>query len=310
MCNVVLIEGSEKTTPKGNCYSSNMQGYKKICNSCVCSYYKNKKNEEYKVPYIKRKTSTIPFGYELSEIDGYLKPVSDELKILYVAYEWIKTGISLEEAAFFIKENTNKTISKPGLWKKLKGNNQIANFYNVDIKKLKNVCKICNKIYFHSPIGTKVKGTGKRNYCTKLCKHTNRARKNRLRYLYKMLNKKPRKGFVYCITNPSFKGWVKLGKAIDTEKRLSSFNGSTPYRNFKLEYKKEFKNYTRAEYFLLSKLNQASEEQSSEWFKIDLTKAKKIIDNHKDVEVTVKNILNYESPQSKLISNLHRVTYY
>ena len=51
VCNVVLIEGSEKTTPKGNCYSSNMQSYKKICNSCICSYYKNKRNEEYKKFY-------------------------------------------------------------------------------------------------------------------------------------------------------------------------------------------------------------------------------------------------------------------
>lgn len=260
--------------------------------------------------YIKRKTSTVPFGYAFSEIDGYFKPVVRDLKILYVAQEWIKEGASLDEAVCFIAENTDKKISKPGLWKKLKGNKQVANFYNVDIKKLKKVCKICNRIYFHSPIGTKVKGTGKRNYCTKICKRTNIARKNRIRYLYKMLNKKPIKGFVYCITNPSFKGWVKLGKAIDTERRLVSFNGSTPYRNFKLEYKKEFKNYTRAEYFLLSKLNQASEEQSSEWFKIDLTKAKKIISNHKDVEVTAENILNYESPQSTLISNLQRVTYY
>ena len=58
-----------------------MQNHKRICNSCLSSYYKNKRNEKYKVPYIKRKTSTIPFGYELSEIDGYLKPVPDELKI-------------------------------------------------------------------------------------------------------------------------------------------------------------------------------------------------------------------------------------
>ena len=60
----------------------------------------------------------------------------------------------------------------------------------------------------------------------------------------------------------------------------------------------------------MCKLNIASEKQSSEWFKIDLTKAKKIISNHKDVEVTAENILNYESPQSTLISNLQRVTYY
>ena len=93
--------------------------------------------------YIKRKSSTVPFGYAFSEIDGYFKPVARDLKILYVAQEWIKEGISLDEAVFFITENTDKTISKPGLWKKLKGNNQVANFYNVDIKKLKKVCTKC-----------------------------------------------------------------------------------------------------------------------------------------------------------------------
>jgi len=260
--------------------------------------------------YIKRKTSTVPFGYAFSEIDGYFKPVVRELKVLYVVQEWIKEGISLDEAVFFIAENTDKTISKPGLWKKLKSNNQIANFYNVDIKKLKKVCKICGRIYFHSPIGTKVKGTGKRNYCTKFCKRTNIARQTRIRNLYKMLNNKPKKGFIYCITNPSFEGWVKVGKALNLKNRLTGFNGSTPYRNFKVEYKRKFENYSRAEYFLLCKLNVASEKQSSEWFKIDLNKAIDIIKNYQDIDITPENIYEYHSPKSNLISNLQRITYY
>ena len=32
--------------------------------------------------YIKRVSSTIPFGYELSDINGYLKPVPEQLKNL------------------------------------------------------------------------------------------------------------------------------------------------------------------------------------------------------------------------------------
>ena len=34
--------------------------------------------------YIKRKTSTIPFGYELDNITGYLKPIEEELEALQV----------------------------------------------------------------------------------------------------------------------------------------------------------------------------------------------------------------------------------
>lgn len=262
------------------------------------------------INYIKRKTSTIPFGYELSEIDGYLKPVPNELKILYVAQELINSGTSLDKAVSFIIKNTRRKISKAALWKKFKKNNLVPNLYNINIEKLKQHCKVCNQIFYHSPIGTKTGGTGKQKYCSEECKRTNIARKSRIKYLVKMINKKPKKGFIYCITNPSFKGWVKIGKAIDTEKRLSGFNGSTPFRNFKLEYQKEFKNYSRAEYFLLCKFNQLSEQQSGEWFKINLEKAITVIKNYKDKNITLENVTEHDSPQSNLISNLQRVTYY
>ena len=311
-CAVVLVKGSSRTTPKGNCYPSNMINYKRLCNFCLSSYYKDKRNQKYKVPFIKRTSSTVPFGYELSEIKGYLKPIPKELQVLYVAQEWIKTGASYEEAVEFIKENTEKTISRTGMWKNITNDKLIPNLYGIDINKLKRECKICDRIYFHSPIGTRVKGTGKRKHCSKLCKRTNIARQNRIRTLYKMLNKEkePKKGFVYCITNPSFEGWVKVGKTVSIKPRLCSFNGSTPYKNFKEEYKKEFENYTRAEYFILCKLNQVSEQASGEWFKINLEKAITLIKNYEDTDITAKNLSEFNTPQTNLISNLQRITYY
>ena len=35
--------------------------------------------------YIKRKTSTIPFGYEESDEAGYFKPIPDQIEALQVA---------------------------------------------------------------------------------------------------------------------------------------------------------------------------------------------------------------------------------
>jgi len=312
-CDVVLVKGSSKTTPKGNCYPSNMTYSSGICNKCFSSYYKKKRNQEnieVVVPLIKRKTSTIPFGYELSEKEKYLKPIPNDLKVLYVAQEWIKTGASYQEASDFIKENTGKNISRMGMWKKDTKNKTIPNFYNINLNYLKRNCKICDRIYFHSPVGTKQNGTGKRKYCSELCKRTNIARQNRLKHLYKMLNKEPKQGFIYCITNSSFEGWVKVGKALDTQKRLINFNGSTPYRNFKIQYQKQFENYNRAEYFILGKLNEVSEEQSSEWFKIDLEKAITLIKNYEDKDITEKNLSEFNTPRTNLISNLHRITYY
>mgnify|MGYP003151537653 CR=1 FL=1 len=309
-CSVVLVKGSSTTTPKGNCYPSNMELYKRICNSCNKDYYRKKEKEKDKAPFIKRRSSTIPFGYEVTDqIESYLKPVPNELKVLYVGQEWFKMGASYSEVETFIKENSNKTLSRAGLHKNFTKGNFVSNFYDVDINKLKRNCKICDRIYFISPIGSKVGGTGQRKYCTYNCKRTNRARLSRLRYLYTQLNKNPTKGFVYCITNPSFDGWVKIGKAINTKRRLSGLNVATPYRNFQLEYKRKFENYSRAEYFLLCKLNKASEKQSSEWFKINFKKAIKIIKKHKDVDVTEKNISSFISHKTTLISNLQRVTY-
>ena len=39
--------------------------------------------------YIKRKTSTVPFGYETSEVDGYFKPVPDQIEALEVAEDLV-----------------------------------------------------------------------------------------------------------------------------------------------------------------------------------------------------------------------------
>ena len=71
-----------------------------------------------KEDYIKRKTSTIPFGYEESEDEGYLKPIPDQLEALQVAEDLV-TGesISLRDACEWIEYTTNRRISPPGLKK-------------------------------------------------------------------------------------------------------------------------------------------------------------------------------------------------
>ena len=49
--------------------------------------------------YIKRKTSTIPFGYEVSEVEGYLKPISDQLEALEIAEDLVASeSITLRDA--------------------------------------------------------------------------------------------------------------------------------------------------------------------------------------------------------------------
>ena len=67
--------------------------------------------------YIKRKTSTIPFGYELDEeVEGYLKPIPEQLEALQVAEDLVAgESISLQDACDWIEYETHRRISPPGL---------------------------------------------------------------------------------------------------------------------------------------------------------------------------------------------------
>tara|TARA_A100001011_G_C13744210_1_gene608697 strand:+ start:18 stop:311 length:294 start_codon:yes stop_codon:yes gene_type:complete len=68
--------------------------------------------------YIKRKTSTIPFGYELDNITGYLKPIEEELEALQVAENMIvNEEVSLQAAVDWLEFKTDRKISTPGLKK-------------------------------------------------------------------------------------------------------------------------------------------------------------------------------------------------
>ena len=69
--------------------------------------------------YIRRATSTIPFGYELDEnTPNYLKPIEEELDALSFAESMIlNEECSLQEACDWLEYKTGRKISKPGLKK-------------------------------------------------------------------------------------------------------------------------------------------------------------------------------------------------
>ena len=73
-----------------------------------------------KIPegYIKKKSVTIPFGYKLSSIEGYLEPIESEITVLN---KYVKSVMneeySLRKAAELITEETGRKISHVGLSK-------------------------------------------------------------------------------------------------------------------------------------------------------------------------------------------------
>ena len=87
-----------------------------------------------------------------------------------------------------------------------------------------------------------------------------------------------KEGFVYVITNPAWKGWIKVGMALDAKDRCKQYQTSSPLRDYKLLYKRFFKDRKGAEYKAHKKLKGISSNQKGEWFKIPVTKAIKTIE--------------------------------
>ena len=69
--------------------------------------------------YIKRASSTVPFGYKLSpNVEGYLEPIEEELDILKEVSEAVHVGeISLGIGVDWLEAETGKSMSRPGLKK-------------------------------------------------------------------------------------------------------------------------------------------------------------------------------------------------
>lgn len=94
----------------------------------------------------------------------------------------------------------------------------------------------------------------------------------------KMLYNKEESGDIYIISNPSWKGWIKVGMAIDAKDRCKQYQTSSPFRDYKLHYSRFFNDRKDAEKKAHKLLKKKSEEKKGEWFKISKQDAKNIIE--------------------------------
>tara|TARA_R110000824_G_scaffold14559_11_gene61896 strand:+ start:542 stop:826 length:285 start_codon:yes stop_codon:yes gene_type:complete len=68
--------------------------------------------------YVRRTTSTIPFGYELSPVNGYLNPIPEQIDILKEVAEAVHAGeISLGIGVDWLEAETGRKLSRAGLKK-------------------------------------------------------------------------------------------------------------------------------------------------------------------------------------------------
>ena len=68
--------------------------------------------------YIKRGSSTIPFGYEVDLESRYLKPIPEQIDALEIVEKMIiDDEISLQEAADWLEYKPDRSMSRAGLKK-------------------------------------------------------------------------------------------------------------------------------------------------------------------------------------------------
>lgn len=68
--------------------------------------------------YIKRVTSTVPFGYITSDISGWLRPINSQLKDLeFICDMVVSESLSLRMAADWLQYKTGRYLSHIGLKK-------------------------------------------------------------------------------------------------------------------------------------------------------------------------------------------------
>ena len=88
-----------------------------------------------------------------------------------------------------------------------------------------------------------------------------------------------KEGQVYIITNPAWKGWIKVGMAVDANDRCNGYQTSSPMRDYKLVYSKDFKDRRTAESQAHKLCAKKAKEKNSEWFKINIKDAINLIES-------------------------------
>ena len=80
-------------------------------------------------------------------------------------------------------------------------------------------------------------------------------------------------GYVYVISNPAWKGWVKVGMAIDAEDRCNSYQTSSPFRDYSLLYSVYVTDRRVIEKKAHKRIAKIAEDRQNEWFFVDPLKA-------------------------------------
>ena len=274
---------------------------------------------------IKKKGKSIPFGYELSDRLGYLQPIPLELEVLHKYVQFIiDKKYSLREASALIEEESGRKLNhvsvKAYVDKKLgvkspkrgrpKGSKnkklkQVPNKRLLQTFECINTTLSCLSEEKRKPLLLELESRAK------LYKQIKEEEQEKVRKRQKEL-KLERKvsilngqasGYVYIISSPTYKNWIKVGLTGDVEQRVRGYNSAVPIKNFKVDYYREVDNKYRAEYQLLHLIYKAVgiNRSGDEWLQItNKDKAIQIMKEYDNEKLTMKEYLISKEEKTNL----------
>lgn len=115
---------------------------------------------------------------------------------------------------------------------------------------------------------------GKKHYKCMNC-YAVRRRENYLKRRAEQLGEKVikqynqiKQGYVYVVSNPAWPEWVKIGMAVDAEDRCRSYQTSSPFRDFNVEFALQCDDRAELESKVHQQLVRDGYERRGEWFKV------------------------------------------
>lgn len=93
------------------------------------------------------------------------------------------------------------------------------------------------------------------------------------------MSKRCKEGFVYIVSNKNFPNHYKVGVTTDIEKRLKSYQTSSPFRDYKVEYYIFHPNCYDAEKRVQEQMKYFALSRKNEWYEVSLEIAKCRLDD-------------------------------
>jgi hypothetical protein len=129
------------------------------------------------------------------------------------------------------------------------------------------ICKDCNK---EKNISEFYKISGKEYYHAycKIC----HSKKTKLDGIRNRDKEKSKIGFIYILENPLYPNYIKIGKTIHLNSRLTTYNTCSPFRDYYFSYVIETENYKLIENYFKNKFL-----CKTEWYEMSKDQAIDII---------------------------------